>query len=95
MPYYDYLDKNGHQVEIYHGMNSTAIIRCERCGLVMWRRPPSIAGVIWGGLAPSQGEVPGFIAEHISRASENRDNNDKKYSSKKEVNGITEYAIEG
>ena len=91
MPVYEYLDENGHETTITHRMEYSTGIVCTVCGLEMWRKPASGVNVTWGGLAPSQGEQPDFIKNHLADVNGNRARNDEKYQNKKEQDGITTY----
>lgn len=72
MPEYLYTCPEQHEATITERMLYSTGHVCAACGLEMWRKP-QITTVVWGGLAPSEGEPAPAVRELIDTADERRD----------------------
>lgn len=78
MPEYTYLDPNGHITTVTHRMLYTTAVTCTICDAEMWRRPPNISAVHWGGVAPSAGEYHPNFRRFLDTTEERRDKYEEK-----------------
>ena len=85
MPEYTYTDEQGHVTTITHRMLYTTAIICAVCDLEMWKRPPQIAGVLWGGLPPSAGDTIPEFREFVDTADERRDRYEEKLDERRRL----------
>jgi hypothetical protein len=82
MPEYTYTDEHDHISIAFHGMHENPEIICG-CGLPMWRKP-TVKGINWGGLSPSQGEMHPNTIEFLNGVDERRERFEEEHKAHEE-----------
>lgn len=93
MPDYQYTDQNGHIYHATHRMLYSTGVTCTVCGAEMWRRPQPVM-VSWGGLAPSQGDMP-LVGKHLIATADERRDAFLKLHEQHERDGVTKFGEDG